>query len=87
MRWYVIRAEEYLQEVPRRTVSRHSVADVQKYLDEASRKNRLQDWHFKQVVDAIQKLLQVAGAPGSEKEQGGFGVKSPLDDLDIRELK
>lgn len=55
-----------------RPVAGHSVVDVQKYLDDAGRNSRLQDWQFNQIVDAIQKLLQTAGAPCSEKIDWDF---------------
>jgi integron integrase len=72
LRWYVIRAEDYLRSVQGRPVAGHSVAEVQNYLEDVGRKIGSQDWQYQQIVDAIQKLLLAAGAPCVENIDWSF---------------
>jgi hypothetical protein len=60
-RWYVRRAERYIESVPGRRLTEHRPADVNGYLAELGRLGRLEDWQFRQAVDAIQKLLELVG--------------------------
>jgi hypothetical protein len=60
-RWYVRRAELYIESVQGRRLTEHRPADVNGYLAELGRLGRLEDWRFRQVVDAIQKLLELVG--------------------------
>gem|GEM_PF-2995019 len=62
MRWHVRRAEQYLKAFPDKRLAEHSAEDVAGYLEEAGRKDGIADWQFVQIVDAIQNLLQTAGA-------------------------
>ena len=61
VRWYVRRAEIYIESVPGRRLTEHRPADVYIYLAELGRLGRLEDWPFRQAVDAIQKLLELVG--------------------------
>ena len=62
LRWYVIRAEQYLKENLEKNISEHRADDVDKYLRKVVDEQNIQDWQFYQVVDAIQNLLIVAEA-------------------------
>jgi len=67
VRWYVLRAEQYLKAFPEKRLAAHSTEDVNGYLEMAGRIDRILDWQFVQTVDAIQNLLLTAGAPVAEK--------------------
>lgn len=62
-RWYVIRAEQYIKAYPQKEITEHVPDDVDRYLGELGRIDRIKDWQFRQTVDAIQNifaLLQVS---------------------------
>jgi hypothetical protein len=61
-RWFVLRAEKYIQAHPNRKLAEHRPSDVDAYLADVGRQGGLKDWQFRQVVDAIQKLFELAGA-------------------------
>lgn len=61
-RWYLRRAEEFVRAAKGKKLQEHSGADVNRYLEEQGRKDRITDWQFLQIVDAIQILLQTAKA-------------------------
>ena len=61
-RWYVRRAEEFIRAAGGKKLQEHSVAEVNRYLEEQGRKDGILDWQFLQVVDATQILLQTAKA-------------------------
>lgn len=60
-RWFVLRAEQYIQACRDRKLADQTPADVDAYLTEAGRRGGLKDWQFRQIVDAIQKLFELAG--------------------------
>jgi integron integrase len=70
-RWYVRCAEQYLEAFPGRRLADHTAEDVNGYLQALGRKGRREDWQLAQVVDAIQNfdaiqnLLDTAGAPAA----------------------
>lgn len=59
LRWYVIRAEQYLKAFPDRKLADHKPDDVQAYLQKFGRAKGLQDWQYLQIVNAIQNLFQL----------------------------
>ena len=61
-RWYVRRAEAFIRAAGGKRLADHSPADINRYLEEQGRKDRMADWQFRQIVDAIQILLETAGA-------------------------
>lgn len=61
-RWYVRRAEEFIRAAKGKKLAGHSAGDINLYLEEQGRKDGISDWQFRQVVDAIQILLETAGA-------------------------
>ena len=67
MRWYVLRAEQYLKAFPDKRLAAHSTEDVKGYLETSGRIDRLTDWQSVQIVDAIQNLLLTARAPAAVK--------------------
>lgn len=62
MRWYVLRAEEYIKATKDKRLAAHDATDVTRYLEKMGRKDRIMDWQFRQIVDAIQNLMEIAGA-------------------------
>lgn len=60
-RWYVRRAEEFIRAAKGKKLAAHSAGDINRYLEEQGRKDRISDWQFGQIVDAIQILLETAG--------------------------
>src|SRR5919109_1396106 len=66
VRWYVIRAEHYLQAISPKRLAEHTPQDVTNYLEKLGRIGRMTDWQYGQTVDAIQHLClmgEVAWAP------------------------
>src|SRR5215510_2514119 len=55
IRWYVIRAEQYLQAVSQKRLTEHTPQDVTDYLEKLGRIGRMTEWQYCQTVDAIQK--------------------------------
>ncbi len=60
-RWYVIRAEQYIKAFPDKRLAGHGPEDVVSYLEQQGRSGRIQDWQFRQLVDAIQNLFSMLG--------------------------
>jgi len=52
-RWYVRRVEDYLRVHSDLSLHQHSPSHVDNYLQALGRNSRLQDWQFKQAVDAL----------------------------------
>ncbi len=61
-RWYVKRSEHYINTFPHKKLAIHNAKDITDYFETLSRNTQLNDWQFRQAVDAIQKLLQMVGA-------------------------
>jgi hypothetical protein len=59
IRWYVIRAEHYLQAMSPKRLAEHTPQDVTDYLEKLGRIGRMTDWQYGQTVDAIQNLFVV----------------------------
>jgi len=59
IRWYVKRVEEFIKAHPTIQLAQHTVQTVQSYREKLGRNPRLEDWQFKQAVDAL-KILFVA---------------------------
>lgn len=63
-RWCVTRAETYIKVTAGRRLMEHTPADVHRYLSDLGRIGRIgrmNDWQFRQSVDAIQKLFERVG--------------------------
>ncbi|MCP4408792.1 MAG: hypothetical protein GY807_13710 [Gammaproteobacteria bacterium] len=56
-RWYVIRAQAYIDAHPDLRLKQHRTSDLTQYLNVLGQKSGLKDWQFKQAVDAIRILL------------------------------
>ena len=57
VRWYVIRAEQFLKSHPDKTLTQICPDDITCYLQKTGRLTKLTDWQFRQVVDAIRMLF------------------------------
>ena len=57
VRWYVIRAEQYLQAMAHKRLTEHTHQDVTDYLEKLGRIGRMAAWQYCQTVDAIQHLF------------------------------
>jgi len=56
-RWYVRHAESYIKANPNLRLSQHSAEIIEKYLKEKGRNPHLQDWQFRQIVEALKILF------------------------------
>jgi integron integrase len=56
-RWYMIRAQGYIDAHPDLRLKQHRASDLTAYLNALGRKSGLKDWQFRQAVDAIRILL------------------------------
>ena len=56
-RWHVFRAEQFLKEHPSRSPDAHSAEDVAGYLRELGRKTNLEDWQYRQAIEALEVLF------------------------------
>jgi hypothetical protein len=59
VRWYVIRAEQYLQAVVHQRLAEHTPQEVTDYLEKLGRIGSIEAWQYGQIVDAIQHLFLV----------------------------
>ena len=75
-RWYVIRAEQYIKTFPDRRLADHGPDDVVAYLENQGRTGRVQDWQFRQIVDAIQNLFSMLGVSWLEDVDWKFWMDS-----------
>ena len=57
VRWYVKRVEEFIKQHPDTPLNKHAQNSVESYLDKLGRNPRLEDWQFKQAVDALRILF------------------------------
>lgn len=58
-RWYVIRSEQYIKAFPRKKLSDHKPKDIEGYLEKLGKLKIIQDWQFRQTIDAIQNLFSM----------------------------
>ena len=56
-RWHVVRAEGFIRAFPGRKLAELTADDVTAYLEKLGREGALEGWQFRQVVVAIQILL------------------------------
>lgn len=56
-RWYVLRTEQFLRALPREDFRTYVADDVARYLRETGRKATLNDWQYRQPVDALEILF------------------------------
>ncbi len=61
-RWYTIRAEQFLDAIKPRRLAALGASDVADYLARKGREGALTAFQFRQMVDAIRTLGEVAGA-------------------------
>lgn len=57
-RWYVIRAEQFERALAGRDPRTCDAADLTTYLQEVGTRTGLADWQFRQIIDALQMLLE-----------------------------
>ena len=76
LRWYVIRAEQYLKAFPDQKLATHGPHEVQAYLEKVGRKQGLEDWQHYQIVDAIQNLFELIEVDWLEQVDWGFWKNS-----------
>lgn len=72
LRWHVHHAEAYLKAFPDKRLARHSLQDVTGYLEQLGRLDRIADWQFVQIVDAVENLLITAGAAVASEVDWGY---------------
>jgi hypothetical protein len=67
-RWYVLRVEEFLKATQSRPLSQLTKDEVAGYFARVSSENRLADWQFRQLVEAMQLLLVDLAQVSAAKE-------------------
>jgi predicted alpha/beta-hydrolase family hydrolase len=65
-RWYLLRAERFVEAIQPKRLAQLSAQDVAGYLSAAGRETSLAAWQFVQMVDAIRVLGVTAGVPWVE---------------------
>ncbi len=58
--WYILRTKQYIAAYPEIPVREHQPEQVEQYLNHVGREQRLKDWQFVQIVDAILLLFKAA---------------------------
>ena len=53
----MVRAEPYIKAFPNKRLSDHKPRDINEYLKGKGRVGGIQDWQFRQIVDAIQNMF------------------------------
>lgn len=67
-RWYVRHAEAYIKAHPELRLKQHTSDHVEAYLRNKGRNTRLEDWQFRQIVDALKILfVDMVQAPWAEE--------------------
>ncbi|MCP4408751.1 MAG: integron integrase, partial [Gammaproteobacteria bacterium] len=56
-RWYLLRAQAYIDAYPEARLKTHQASGLTKYLNALGRTSGLKDWQFRQAIDAIRILL------------------------------
>jgi len=72
MRWYVLRAEQFIQSFSGRRLAELSRQDVDHYLARLGQNSRLQPWQFRQAVDALWNLYNIADTEWAREVDWGF---------------
>jgi len=67
------RAEQHIAAFPDRKLVEQTPADVEQYLADLGKKTELKDWQFRQAVDAIRILFELAGSNGLDRSTGNSG--------------
>ena len=67
VRWYVIRAEQYLRTVAPKPLAEHTPQDVTAYLETLGTGSTMTDWQYRQTVQAIQHLLRLSEAAWTQQ--------------------
>jgi hypothetical protein len=62
VRWYVGHAERYLKAVSGKRLAEHTREDVTGYLESVGGIDGIEDWQFRQIVEAVRTLLVTAKA-------------------------
>ena len=65
-RWYAVRAERFIAAFPGRRLAELGAEDSAQYLTSEGQKSSVQDWQFRQTVDAIRILYSIARTYGSD---------------------
>jgi len=76
LRWYVLRAEEYIKATSHKKLLQHSPEDVNNYFKVQGRSASLKDWQFCQIVDAIQNLFKLLNVPWLNEVDWQFWLDS-----------
>jgi len=67
-RWYVKQVEVYIKTHSSLRLAQHTDKEMEEYLQDLGRNNRIDDWQFKQAVDALKILfVDVICSPWSDK--------------------
>ncbi|WP_063463542.1 phage integrase N-terminal SAM-like domain-containing protein [Ectothiorhodospira sp. BSL-9] len=66
VRWYRIRAEQFIRAFPRRRLASLTSDDVSAYLLKVGESPSLKPWQYLQVIDAIQILYKLAHTEWSQ---------------------
>ncbi len=59
VRWYVLRAEQFIRAFPGRRLAELGPDEISRYLERAGSNPRLKPWQFRQTVDAIETLYSL----------------------------
>ncbi len=62
VRWYVLRAEQFIRAFPGRRLAELEPDDISGYLARKGQISTLQAWQFRQTIDAIQNLYSIVNA-------------------------
>jgi hypothetical protein len=55
VRWYVRHAERYLKALSGKRLAEHTREDVTGYLESVGRIDGIEDWQFRQIVEAVRR--------------------------------
>jgi integron integrase len=67
VRWSVLRAAQYLRTVAPKPLAEHTPQDVPASLETLGRGSTMTDWQYRQTVQAIQHLLRLSAAAGTQQ--------------------
>ena len=71
-RWYVARVESFLREMEGTPVRALAPEAITAFFDKVAREGQLADWQFRQLVDAVRLLVDLADAPAGREVDWGY---------------
>ncbi len=75
-RWYVVRAQEFVAAMRPKRLGQLTADEITAFFPRHARERRLEDWQYRQMVEAVQLLLvRLGDCPGAKAVEWDFWVE------------